>query len=52
MTGGISAVATVAQNIQNSKAIYQDGMTYYDYLKSKGYDAIIDTYAAATNNNQ
>lgn len=51
-SGTVRAVATVAQNIQNSKAIYQDGMTYYDYLKSKGYDAIIDTYAAATNNNQ
>ncbi|MEE0855265.1 hypothetical protein [Eubacterium ventriosum] len=51
-SGTVRAVATVAQNIQNSKAIYQDGMTYYDYLKSKGYGTIIDTYAAAKKNNQ
>lgn len=51
-SGTVRAVATVAQNIQNSKAIYQDGMTYYDYLKSKGYDTIIKTYAAAKKNNQ
>ena len=51
-SGIVRAVATVAQNIQNSKAIYQDGMTYYDYLKSKGYATIIDTYAAAKKNNQ
>lgn len=53
-SGTVRAVATVAQNIKNSEAIYQDGMTYYDYLKSldKGYDTIIDTYAAATKNNQ
>ena len=38
----------------NSEAIYQDGMTYYNYLKSlnKGYDTIIKTYAAAKKNNQ
>lgn len=51
-SGTVRAVATVAQNIQNSKAIYQDGMTYYNYLKSKGYGTIIDTYAAAKKNNQ
>lgn len=51
-SGTVRAVATVAQNIQNSKAIYQDGKTYYDYLKSKGYATIIDTYAAAKKNNQ
>ncbi len=53
-SGTVRAVATVAQNIKNSKAIYQDGMTYYNYLKSlnKGYDTIIETYAAATKNNQ
>ena len=53
-SGTVRAVATVAQNIKNSEAIYQDGMTYYNYLKSlgKGYDTIIDTYAAAKKNNQ
>lgn len=53
-SGTVRAVATVAQNIKNSKAIYQNGMTYYNYLKSlnKGYDTIIETYAAATKNNQ
>lgn len=53
-SGTVRAVSTVAQNIKNSEAIYQDGMTYYDYLKSLGkdYDTIIDTYAAATKNNQ
>lgn len=53
-SGTVRAVATVAQNIMNSEAIYQDGMTYYNYLKSlnKGYDTIIKTYAAATKNNQ
>lgn len=51
-SGTVRAVATVAQNIQNSKAIYQDGMTYYNYLKSRGYGTIIDTYAAAKKNNQ
>ncbi len=53
-SGTVRAVATVAQNIKNSKAIYQDGKTYYNYLKSlnKGYDTIIETYAAATKNNQ
>ena len=52
--GTVRAVATVAQNIMNSKAIYQDGMTYYNYLESlnKGYDTIIKTYAAAKKNNQ
>ena len=33
-SGTVRAVATVAQNIMNSEAIYQDGMTYYNYLKS------------------
>lgn len=53
-SGTVRTVATVAQNIQNSKDIYKDGMTYYNYLKSlnKGYETIIDTYAAATKNNQ
>ena len=53
-SGTVRAVATVAQNIMNSEAIYQDGMTYYNYLKSlnKGYDTIIKTYAAAKKNNQ
>lgn len=53
-SGTVRAVATVAQNIQKSEAIYQDGMTYYNYLKSlnKGYETIINTYAAATKNNQ
>lgn len=53
-SGTVRAVATVAQNIKNSEAIYQNGMTYYNYLKSlnKGYDTIIETYAAATKNNQ
>ena len=53
-SGTVRAVATVAQNIMNSKAIYQDGMTYYNYLESlkKGYDTIIKTYAAAKKNNQ
>lgn len=53
-SGTVRAVATVAQNIKNSEAIYQGGMTYYNYLKSlgKGYDTIIDTYAAAKKNNQ
>lgn len=53
-SGTVRTVATVAQNIQNSKDIYKNGMTYYNYLKSlnKGYDTIIDTYAAATKNNQ
>lgn len=53
-SGTVRAVATVAQNIMNSEAIYQDGMTYYNYLKSlnKGYDIIIKTYAAAKKNNQ
>ena len=51
-SGTVRAVATVAQNIMNSKAIYQDGMTYYNYLVNKGYDTIIKTYAAATKNNQ
>ena len=53
-SGTVRTVATVAQNIQNSKDIYKDGMTYYNYLKSlnKGYGTIIDTYAAATKNNQ
>lgn len=51
-SGTVRAVATVAQNIKNSKAIYQNGMTYYNYLKSlnKGYDTIIETYAATKNN--
>lgn len=54
LSGTVRAVATVAQNIMNSEAIYQDGMTYYNYLKSlnKGYDTIIKTYAAAKKNNQ
>lgn len=53
-SGTVRAVATVAQNIKKSEAIYQDGMTYYNYLKSlnKGYETIINTYAAATKNNQ
>lgn len=53
-SGTVRAVATVAQNIMNSEAIYQDGKTYYNYLKSlnKGYDTIIKTYAAAKKNNQ
>lgn len=53
-SGTVRAVAIVAQNIMNSEAIYQDGMTYYNYLKSlnKGYDTIIKTYAAAKKNNQ
>lgn len=53
-SGTVRAVSTVAQNIKNSKAIYQDGMTYYNYLKSlnERYGTIIDTYAAATKNNQ
>lgn len=53
-SGTVRAVATVAQNIMNSEAIYQDGMTYYNYLRSlnKGYDTIIKTYAAAKKNNQ
>ncbi len=53
-SGTVRTVATVAQNIQKSEAIYQDGKTYYNYLKSlnKGYETIIDTYAAATKNNQ
>lgn len=53
-SGTVRAVATVAWNIMNSEAIYQDGMTYYNYLKSlnKGYDTIIKTYAAAKKNNQ
>lgn len=53
-SGTVRAVATVAQNIMNSEAIYQDGMTYYNYLKSlnQGYDTIIKTYAAAKKNNQ
>lgn len=53
-SGTVRAVATVAQNIMNSEAIYHDGMTYYNYLKSlnKGYDTIINTYAAAKKNNQ
>lgn len=53
-SGTVRAVSTVAQNIKNSEAIYQDGMTYYNYLKSlnEGYGTIIDTYAAATKNNQ
>lgn len=53
-SGTVRTVATVAQNIQNSKDIYKDGKTYYNYLKSlnKGYETIIDTYAAATKNNQ
>lgn len=53
-SGTVRAVATVAQNIQNSKDIYKNGMTYYNYLKSlnEDYDTIIDTYAAAKKNNQ
>lgn len=53
-SGTVRAVATVAQNIMNSEAIYQDGKTYYNYLKSlnKDYDTIIKTYAAAKKNNQ
>lgn len=53
-SGTVRAVATVAQNIQKSEAIYQDGKTYYNYLKSlnKDYGTIIDTYAAAKKNNQ
>ena len=53
-SGTVRAVATVAQNIKKSEAIYQDGMTYYNYLKSlnKDYGTIIDTYAAAKKNNQ
>lgn len=53
-SGTVRAVATVAQNIQNSKDIYKNDMTYYNYLKSlnKDYGNIIDTYAAATKNNQ
>ena len=53
-SGTVRAVATVAQNIQNSKDIYKNDMTYYNYLKSlnKDYGTIIDTYAAATKNNQ
>ena len=53
-SGTVRAVATVAQNIMNSEAIYQDGMTYYNYLESlnKGYDTIIKKYAAAKKNNQ
>lgn len=53
-SGTVRAVATVAQNIQKSEAIYQDGKTYYNYLKSlnKDYGTIIDTYATAKKNNQ
>ena len=53
-SGTVRAVATVAQNIQNSKDIYKNGMTYYNYLKSlnEDYGTIIDTYAAAKKNNQ
>lgn len=47
----IRAVATVAQNIKNNKEKkYNDNtMTYFEYLQSlnKGYDTIINTYAAA-----
>lgn len=47
----IRAVATVAQNIKNNqeKKYNDNTMTYFEYLKSlnKGYDTIINTYAAA-----
>lgn len=47
----IRAVATVAQNIKNNqeKKYNDNTMTYFEYLQSlnKGYDTIINTYAAA-----
>lgn len=50
-SNNIRSVATVAQNIKNNqeKKYNDNTMTYFEYLQSlnKGYDTIINTYAAA-----